>query len=257
MFSRNQQKKFLRKNRKRIIFHLVAFCENNDAEDLHKMRVALKKLKAFIYFLSKTTKLKHLPNLLVPVKAIFKHAGDIRNAQVNIELAKNFHLTNKRFCTAQEKIIEGESVRFWQRAEVSISTIERTVVSIFPYLKDVKTRRVVKFFRKEIKKSDHRLQKDLNTEEWHSFRKKIKIILYAYKLSGGSAEQKIYLNLLYLDDLQESIGKWHDIVMASDLIHQQTKPAKLLTQKLIHQSVAQKKELIAKVEGFTEKSAQQ
>ena len=253
MFSRNQQKKFLRKNRKKIVFHLQAFCENRDAEDLHKMRLAIKKLKAFIYFLANTTKLKHFPNFLSPLKPIFKHAGDIRNAQVNIELMKNFNLTNKRFCVEQEKIIESESVQFCRKALVSIDTIEKTLLSIFPYLKDKKAKRIVKFFKNEIQKSEARLHANMNTEEWHTLRKKIKNILYVYKMTGQSVIQKIPLNILYLGDLQESIGKWHDIMVASDLIYQQPKSSKILSDKLHRQSTSQNQQLINSVKEFSKK----
>ena len=254
MLSRNQQKKFLRKNRTRIIFHLEAFCENRDSVDLHKMRLAIKKLKAFIYFLSKTTKLKNFTNLLSTLKPIFKHAGNIRNAQVTMELAKNFNLKNKRFCEEQEKIIESESVQFCRKALVSIDTIERTLLSIFPYLKDRKTKRIVEFFRNEIQKSGARLHTNMNTEEWHTLRKKIKNILYVYKMTGQSVIQKIPLNIRYLEDLQESIGKWHDIIMASDLIYQQTRSSKILSEKLHRQSIAQNEQLMNSVKEFLKKT---
>ena len=254
MLSRNQQKKFLRKNRTRIIFHLEAFCEKRDSVDLHKMRLAIKKLKAFIYFLSKTTKLKNFTNFLSPVKSIFKHAGNIRNAQVTMELTKNFNLKNKRFCVEQEKIVESESVQFCRKALVSIDTIEQTLLGIFPYLKDKKTKRIVKFFKNEIQKSETGLHKNMNTEEWHTLRKKIKNIIYIYKMTGQSVIQKIPLNIRYLEDLQESIGKWHDIMMASDLTYQQTGSSKILLEKLHLQSTAQNEQLISSVKEFSKKA---
>jgi hypothetical protein len=51
----------------------------------------------------------------------------------------------------------------------------------------------------------------------HTNRKLIKILVYNHRLAGHALDGKIPFNVTYLDKLQETIGKWHDNLLAEQL----------------------------------------
>ena len=256
MLSKKKQGKFLIKTRDKISLQLISFCENQEPENLHKMRVEIKKLRSFIYFLRKLKLLNHYQNAIEPVKNIFKHGGRIRMAQVNLELAKKLRLKTKNFREEQNKIIETELLEFCLIQKSSVKSIKSLFKYILPFLRNIRDKRILDFFKKEIKKSRLKLQTDMNPEEWHSFRKQLKIILHIYHLQEEITAKKISLNSFYLDDLQESIGKWHDKIEAFGLINQKTRSGKLHAKKIIHESDLQKQEITVKANNFIVKSRQ-
>jgi CHAD domain-containing protein len=51
-------------------------------------------------------------------------------------------------------------------------------------------------------------------DELHQARKKIKTMLYVQKILPPEITERVRLNTDYLDQLQEAIGQWHDVVVA-------------------------------------------
>jgi CHAD domain-containing protein len=87
-----QEVKYIDREWEQMRARLKAFLETGDQEELHKFRVQTKKLRAMLMLFEKTSKEHGLLKHFKPVRKIFKHAGNIRNAHVNLEQARNITL---------------------------------------------------------------------------------------------------------------------------------------------------------------------
>ncbi|WP_162141783.1 CHAD domain-containing protein [Daejeonella oryzae] len=230
-----------------------AFCQRKNAEDLHQMRVEIKKLNAFIFFLKKQFGSNFYANILSPVKNIFKEAGVIRTAQVNLELAKKIDLKNPNVINDLIKRIDTGSLEFCMNRLEASKMMQRFVLQMLPSLKEIRTSRIKKFFRKEIEKSNPQLLGKLSTKEWHHLRKKIKILLYVHQFLNEDIQMKIKLNRSYLNNLQESIGMLHDVEIVSGLIDRNERAGKALVKKLGGEMALQERCLHEEIQNYNSK----
>ena len=77
---KNIIKYFLSQEIKSLRHHIVLFAQTNNFESLHKLRVNIKKIRAFYAFAEMSYGKKYQTNKL---KAVFQLAGEIRQLQVN------------------------------------------------------------------------------------------------------------------------------------------------------------------------------
>ncbi len=235
MPGKRKQTQFLKKNQKQIISSLRKFCIEKDPEALHKMRVELKKRKAYRYFLEATHGKKY-KEAIKPTKSLFKKAGTIRTAFLNIDLFKNLKIRNKRLHDTQIQTVNSETNDFCHNQFEFIFAVKRSTKFFLNKLKKVSKSKTRTFFIHEIEEMQVNLDSNLVAEEWHEFRKRIKNVLYNYRLAGKKTKNKLDLNLQYLDELQEKIGQWHDKVVAREIINPRLKSGKLLIKKLNSES---------------------
>src|ERR1700684_3788915 len=100
---RKKEAKYLNKHWKKMQNGLKSFMQTDDKEQLHVLRVEVKKLRAMLTLIETVTHSKKLHKLFKPVRKVFKHAGEIRNAQINIELAHKYQLHNEKFESDQHQ----------------------------------------------------------------------------------------------------------------------------------------------------------
>jgi len=224
------------------------FCLNKDPEELHKMRVEIKKLKAFTTFAKRLTK-EDLAKHIEPVIKTFKLAGQVRTAQLNLQMIKKYRVKDTAFRKEQQTIFKTASAEFIASAEENNNKIYKSCNKLHHYCHEIGTKKILNFYKKEISSLSSFFKKDFDEAKLHGCRKKIKLLLYAESLLKKSTREKLRLNSTYLDELQNAIGEWHDTVILIDLF-----ASRDLTDKETLKRLAKKREaLLWKVRAQAEK----
>ena len=193
---------------------LRAYVRKKDAEDLHQLRVAIKRVKAILAMLHELQAGFDFENNFKPYKNIFRQAGhireellhnnrifsDARNRRVKTNHSRLLIKLNKELALSVSK--ELESIRdVLPTIQLSIHQLERG--KIFPYCQ-----KMFKQLEKKWKKAD-------NKAGLHKFRKQLKQFLYCAHLLTEEERKELLSDKKHkhLDYLQDTIGQWHDNVL--------------------------------------------
>ena len=214
MLTKERQKKRFKAIGKAMHGHITAFFELQNPEELHHFRVQVKKMKALLFFLQNGVLEKHETEHLRSVQYIFKHAGRIRIAHTNIGLLMQYPVTDLSYITEQENIEKNEIKQFIARHHAYIKTVKSIRKGFADAFRDINDKNIVACCKKRLKKIFGILKQSNDCiDKWHKIRKKIKNLLYLYQILPKSLARKLHLNDVYLEHLQEAIGKWHDVVL--------------------------------------------
>jgi CHAD domain-containing protein len=204
MLKRKKQRRYLSKRCQNIRHYLQAYADSRGREDLHKLRVELKKIKAFM-------KLHKQKNT---IREIFQHAGMIREADLNLEMMKQFHINQPAVKTRAQKTLKNEPDRFCAEVEHYGEIIQDACSDLKKQLSPIKGRKIKHWVSRQLKK----IAVIIETDQLHATRKRIKNLVYIHALYP-----KLPLNTEYLDQLQDTIGKWHDAEVAIGLLKKHSK----------------------------------
>lgn len=226
------EKKQIDKQFKTVKGHVKQFVKSADQEELHQFRVGIKKLKAFLFLLQSHSQNRHLLKRFKPVRKIFKIAGNIRNAHINLSLSTQYRFDSDKFISQQHQVMETTTRNFRKKGKQYLKKIKQAKKSVLSHIHDLENRYVHDFYRDHINAVALYLRAPEFDLTLHDCRKKIKLLLYNYKLADQSVNRHLQLNTQYLDDLQESIGAWHDNALALDLAEQVDPDNKTALQQL-------------------------
>jgi len=191
-----------------------------DEEDIHKMRVEVKKIKAAFHFLQFfDADLKN--NELKKLKKIFAGAGELRELQLLEEAIKKFRsLQNK---SAKELLLhylhEEENKakkkfdhQFQKAGKEALDNLHKVML----HEKEIDVSDYILYFQSIVRSIIGQMQNtSLTTEEYHELRKKLKEL--KYNLSFADEQSKKIVEETFsekeLSGLEELVGKWHDQVI--------------------------------------------
>jgi CHAD domain-containing protein len=204
---RKKELRYLKKEWSHLRDHLKDFEKKGGQEDLHRFRVQVKKVRALLALADSENKNGILEKRLKPVRKIFKTAGKIRNAYLNLELAKAYpqaaQLTN-----GQRRIIKDASARFSSRSASHGKQLKRTRNRLKQNIAKLNDIHIAAYYEQQLKQIADALAHPKSDTDLHACRKQLKILIYNYQLVhpvlGNSANEK------YLDQVQTAIGDWHD-----------------------------------------------
>jgi CHAD domain-containing protein len=214
---KKEEEKYLDKEWMEMNARLKTFLETGDQEALHKFRVQIKKLRAMLLLFENTSKESGLLKNFKPVRQIFKYAGNIRDAHTNLELSERYKLKNELFETSQQKIIEEGTTEFQSKSAEFLKDIKTAHKKLKKQLHKVNDSQIAAYYKNQLEQIAANLTVSGFTEDMHTNRKLIKILVYNHKLAGHALDGKVPFNVDYLDKLQEAIGKWHDNLLAEEL----------------------------------------
>jgi len=214
---KKEEAKYLDKEWVLMNAYLKAFLETGNQEDLHKFRVQIKKLRAMLYLFESTSKETGLMKLFKPVRKIFKYAGQIRDAHTNLQLSERYELKNELFETGQQKIIEEGTNTFRTRGDEFFKDIKTAHKQVKKQLQKVDDKQIAEYYKTQLEQIATNLTVSGFTEDMHTNRKLIKILVYNHKLAEKALNGSLPFNTAYLDKLQDAIGKWHDNIVAEEL----------------------------------------
>ncbi len=177
-------------------------------EDIHQLRVALKKMKTILHMVDPENKILKSSERK-RIRRLFKLAGVIREAQVNIELVKNI----------DDKTVE--AYRYFLSEQISYGakalqqfTSEKSATDFFSKntLKKIskKTKHFIESsqldqFRTSMYQRIQRYVRYSGDKILHEIRKEVKHLLFITKFDHVDDNKKEDLN-----NLAEKLGTWHD-----------------------------------------------
>lgn len=210
MLTQSKQKRYFKKRRKKLIHFFRCFNDQELPEYLHKMRLETKKVRAFVLMLQQITKNGNLQSHTKTFRKIFKHAGIIRTAQLNIKLIDEHQLDDLEFFIMQTNLLDFELRNFRLNHYEYYDQLNHALKSINREIVRIKVKDVRKFFKNLINELDMLISGGELAQNLHLIRKKIKTLIYIYGILPKQLKKKVRLNAGYLDELQELIGDWHD-----------------------------------------------
>lgn len=209
--------KYFDKVWKQMELHLTHFLETGSQENLHNFRVQIKKLKAMIILMEYANKGSALGNVFKPVAKVFKIAGKVREAHINLSLTARYKIINEPFEAGQNQIITEGLKKMRLNANDTFKNIKDVYKQIKKRLPKIKDGFVTAFYRNHLNQLSKQLESPKFTEEMHQNRKLIKLLIYNNRLTATALYNQIKLNAEYLDKLQNAIGEWHDNLVAAQL----------------------------------------
>lgn len=219
MLKKEKQREYFRERWDSIIVHFDRFAKRTNANDLHKVRVELKKIRALLY-LHDVVHGKTAKKLLHPVRDLYKQAGLVRDAQVSAQLVRKHKGIQLDFFTEQRKTVAREAKKLVREMNIHADDLILTNLKIWRRFRDIRThdvRKMIKRLRKEI---DRHFLPKMNLPELHETRKMIKRLVYIYGMLPSSMASRINLAHDEYKKLEQLIGNWHDSGFTIGLIEE-------------------------------------
>lgn len=214
MLKRKRQQKYLIKRWLEIRRQLYAFSGSGSHDALHKLRVEIKKIRAFVELykgkIGTTGQLK-------AVRKIFHRAGIIREANINLQMMKRLHIKQPEFNAEETHVIRRESERFHLHPDRYEKHIRNNIRSLLKVIRPIRNRSIKHWFSRQLK-AIAGIFTASSTDQFHLARKRIKRLIYIHGMLHKRLTLKLKINIAYLDQLQDAIGEWHDTTVAAELL---------------------------------------
>jgi CHAD domain-containing protein len=215
MLSKKRQQDYFTE-RLEVIFHnYELFSKHTRAENIHKVRVALKKIRALMYLQKKTLGISDERTEKL-IRKLFGQAGKIRDAQVSAELMKKYKSGNQHFFSDQKKTVAKESKELVRTVNRHTDELIKSCDRQWKSLKKIPGKKIETLNTKMIGKLRPVFMPRLQLSRLHESRKTIKRLIYINTLLKRDDSSRI--NTDSFRKLEEKIGKWHDVVVASKLV---------------------------------------
>lgn len=197
--------------------HMEDYCTTRDPEALHRLRVEVKKLQAMMVLIEACggEGALHIKGF----KKIYKQAGRIREAHVNLDLLAKHHIDSPAIVQEQERTIKEESAVFCASRHAYRHDVHHGKHALYDRAFDIRKHQVVEFFKSRLLQlSAFFAPSFLNTGGLHETRKDVKNLLYIHALLPEGLAGDLHVHTAYLDALQDKIGQWHDAVAVSTFL---------------------------------------
>lgn len=237
-----------------MIFHFKAFTKTGDQEELHQFRVQVKKLRALLIMLDSIFPKGKLARDFKPVRRIFKHLGDIRNAYINLQLGVRYKLSNQEFIDRQVYAIENGTFKVKKQSKAYLRDMKYAFKQLEDELPAPSDDQINEFYKTQLEQVAIGLTMLQFNDGLHDYRKQIKTLFYNRKLVQNALNGKLELDINYLDKLQDSIGNWHDNILAIELFSSPEVDDKPVVTKLKRQNTRLKKSISLLANDFWKKA---
>ncbi|PTR01609.1 CHAD domain-containing protein [Mucilaginibacter yixingensis] len=211
--------------------NLEAYLQSGEMEDLHRFRVQVKKIRAFMILAESAQKKLDLQYQLKPVKKLFKRAGEIRAVDLHLVMARK-QLIKAGLLDEQLKQRDKALAKFRPLATRRLHKLSRIKKKIHKEIKPIGKVHVSLFYANKLKKIDKSLGRICFDNRLHNCRKQLKVLLYNQRLVGPSLN--IGFNKEYVDRLQITIGDWHDNQVAKQLFKNDRSALNTINRKDAH-----------------------
>lgn len=215
MLSKKRQQDYFVDRMESVIHNYEMFSKHTRAENIHKIRVELKKIRALVFVQEKTGS---LPNAkaLTYIHKLFKQAGKIRDAQVSAALMKKMKTGTPEFFTHQREIVAKESKVFNTMVSRHVDDLVKACSRQWKSFRDIPAKEITKLNKSIVKKLKPVFIPRIKVTELHESRKAIKRLVYLnsfLKEKDGSR-----MNTDHFRKLEEVIGLWHDALVTEKLV---------------------------------------
>jgi CHAD domain-containing protein len=201
-----------------MITHFKLFAEAGDQEELHKFRVAVKKIRSFFILIQLCNNDNDFLKNFEPVIKVFKQAGIIRDTYLEMQFSEQYQFTLEDFRSEQQRLLATNIIELRHYAKKDLKIYAKAYRHLHGSITGIHSEAVLIFYQRQLYQIAHILSRRKFDEELHTCRKKIKHLLYNYKVIGKKSTKVIALNVSYFDQLQKLIGNWHDKLSLMDLL---------------------------------------
>jgi CHAD domain-containing protein len=217
MLEKKRQHRYLNKRWANMHHHLQAFSDAGGQENIHKLRVEIKKVKAFAQFSLALPQQQLSAADLRKIKRIFKHAGIIRDAYTSLLTMKSYRIRDTVLKSEETGIIKIESRKFRSFYEDYNKRISKADKTFHKKVHAVKNNDIKHWFEEQLSIIASAFGSS-SAYQLHAARKRIKTLLYIQAVLPENMVTSLQLNTTYLEKLQQTIGNWHDHTTATALL---------------------------------------
>jgi CHAD domain-containing protein len=211
MLTKKRQRRYLTEKEQRWLRELLIFNESRDEKALHRLRLEIKKVRALVE-LAKVQSGKRAGDHFSGLKKMFREAGVIRDARSQVRYLEERDLLSNEYKDEQTRSIRLAADAFAAHIHRYRKKGKKASKRLQDDLQTIHTGRILRWHAREIITTGVLLGS--TDGGLHEARKRIKTLLYVHRLLPAAITQRVRLNTDYLDQLQESIGQWHDAVVA-------------------------------------------
>jgi CHAD domain-containing protein len=197
--------------------HLNSYYETKDPEDLHKLRVRIKKIRALCEW-SNSFKENSNKRPLIKLKKLFKEAGNIRSILITISTLNAYGIKTSQIIKEEQKKLKLNTRLFLIHFWLYKKDIDTTWLNIKDKIKEPKPKQVSNNALKSYKVIEDTLNNKKKKDEWHEARKLLKIVLYNAEVVNQRSNQIISFNFEYASNIQHQLGEWHDLTVTLSLL---------------------------------------
>ncbi|MGQ8335318.1 CHAD domain-containing protein [Sunxiuqinia sp. A32] len=204
--------------------------EQHEVNDIHKLRLNLKRMRALWSFVDDISNGEwSMADLNMLVKKLFSEAGKVREAQLNQRLIEKYseiqilpylNYLKSRQILADKKL--GTQIR-----NFNIRKLEKLNGHLFEYINRLPKRMILEesshFIQQKIETINQIKQELPDNHKLHEIRihlKAIQEIVAILNELGAEHEGKMNIDQADLKALINSIGSWHDYIVAADSLHE-------------------------------------
>lgn len=213
-----------------------------EMEELHTLRVDLKKIKALLYFASRCHDKPKIWKDYRFIKPLFRSAGALREPQI---VKKIMQQASPEIPEEIDRQIQEKTRNFSENINEFQDGLKKFRSKAIAGIADIDLASAVSFFERQKKKIRKEVLKHDPGKHWHEARKRMKIMMYMLSILPKKAVSEIGVNHKELDRIQELLGDWHDLEVLNQLYSDGNKAfaAKTDTHKLERQIRAAVEEL--------------
>jgi CHAD domain-containing protein len=191
---------FAEKRCKRLRALLKAFPAGKEKEELHQIRLEIKKIKALLRLVHFNDKEFRDHKHFVPFRSIFRETGKIRDTVLRKELLDQYTKIHTPFFRSPERALN----HFIKMVPTHLLAVRKQKKILLKEVAKIKSHTYTLYLDKKNKELTTLLEGGITQKDLHGLRKLIKEIIY---LTSVKNKDKIDPFLLQSADL---IGNWHD-----------------------------------------------
>ena len=144
--------------------------------------------------------------MLIKLQSIFKHAGRIRSVQITLSLLEHYALADTIYRNDPEATEKMETDQFCAKGKGYVKALKEIQKALSREFQDIEDKSIETLYKNQLKKLIRFFNQPIpGDEELHRIRRKIKNLLYLYKLLPHKLIRRIKWNDNYLDQLQQAL----------------------------------------------------
>lgn len=245
-------KNHIESNLKELKKHLNSYYETKDPEDLHKLRVQIKKIRSLTYWSANANK-QAIKTSLKPLKRLFHEAGEIRSTLLILQTIKSHQIKASQIIKEQQKKLKLNTRLFQLHYWLYQKDIDHVAHTLKKQITEPKTKKVIRSIYKNSQNISHSFEQKDSKIEWHELRKKIKELIYNAEVINNNTKNDLHFNFNYAHEIQHKLGNWHDLIATLHLLKYYFKITEPRINKLTIQIQEMEKEIKLKVSDFHNK----
>jgi len=211
VFSRKEQRAALRQLGMTLQLHFLAYCLHGKGEDLHRWRIAMKRVRAFHALYALDTSGKKSGNVARQLRLLYRQTGRIRQAELNQEALKRMMPERE---DRQKMDKESPDATLLRQSARANHWVRQYIRLLRAASRSFTKRQLSRHFRSKIRELHKKFRRMHAVQELHDCRMVIKNLIYQYQALPRRIQRKLALKLSYLQEVEEAIGSWHDAALA-------------------------------------------